>query len=142
MTEKTRKDVKKLKCDWVQDPRWDLENSEGFEAYRDELAAFRYERERQRKERRAEKLKLKMRAAKSGLNVGIMEDVERLEARANDQRDGVARLLRHYFEMAGVPVGGDVASEIDSIADSMVNAAVMKTQAELLRESGQSNVKG
>lgn len=37
---KTREDVEKLKKDWEWDPCWDIETTEGFEKYRDELVAF------------------------------------------------------------------------------------------------------
>jgi hypothetical protein len=32
--------VEKLKADWLRDPCWDIEDTEGFEGYRDHLAAF------------------------------------------------------------------------------------------------------
>jgi hypothetical protein len=40
---KTRQDVDQLKETWLGDPCWDIENTEGFEAYRDELIAYRNE---------------------------------------------------------------------------------------------------
>ena len=36
----TRDDVEKLKANWEGDPIWDLEDTEGYQAYRDELKAF------------------------------------------------------------------------------------------------------
>jgi hypothetical protein len=41
-TPKTREEVEKLKQDWLQDPSWDIENTEGFELYRNELRIFRH----------------------------------------------------------------------------------------------------
>jgi len=38
---KTRAEVNELKENWQADPCWDLEDTEGFEDYRKELAAFR-----------------------------------------------------------------------------------------------------
>lgn len=37
---KTRYEVEKLKTAWVKDPCWDIEATEGFEDYKDELAFF------------------------------------------------------------------------------------------------------
>ena len=37
---KTREEVEKLKREWVSDPIWDIEDTEGFEEYREELLEF------------------------------------------------------------------------------------------------------
>lgn len=41
----TREDVEDLKRNWQQDPCWDLADTEGFEEYREELAAFQQQYE-------------------------------------------------------------------------------------------------
>jgi len=41
----TREQIEKLKASWAADPCWDIEDTDGFEEYRDELAAFAAERE-------------------------------------------------------------------------------------------------
>lgn len=38
---KTRKEIEALKTNWLRDPCWDVEGTEGFEAHHDELLAFR-----------------------------------------------------------------------------------------------------
>lgn len=43
---KTREEVEALKAEWANDPCWDLEKTEGFEEYHDELFAFTIEQER------------------------------------------------------------------------------------------------
>jgi len=41
LSEKAIRDkVEKLKQDWVKDPCWDIEDTEGFEGFREELQAF------------------------------------------------------------------------------------------------------
>ena len=40
MAEVTREDVEILKENWAADPIWDLEGTEGFEEYQEELKAF------------------------------------------------------------------------------------------------------
>lgn len=42
---KTRDEVENLKIEWEKDPQWEIEETEGFEDYRDELTAFRFEKE-------------------------------------------------------------------------------------------------
>lgn len=37
----TDEDVAALKANWIADDCWDIENTEGFEAYHDELLDFR-----------------------------------------------------------------------------------------------------
>lgn len=38
---KTREEIEALKANWLKDDCWDIETTEGFELYRDELLAFR-----------------------------------------------------------------------------------------------------
>jgi len=38
---KTREDVEFLKSNWISDPCWDIENTEEFEEYSNELLKFR-----------------------------------------------------------------------------------------------------
>lgn len=37
---KTREDVEALKSNWMSDPCWDIEETEGFEQYHNELVKF------------------------------------------------------------------------------------------------------
>lgn len=37
---KTRAEVEQLKLDWCSDPMWDIEDTEGFEDYKDELVTY------------------------------------------------------------------------------------------------------
>ena len=49
MTTKTKDEIEKLKNSWKHDPIWDIEDTEGFEEYYDELLAWRQEYEAERK---------------------------------------------------------------------------------------------
>jgi chromosome segregation ATPase len=40
MAEKTRAEIEHLKQNWLDDPCWDIERTEGFEDHHDELKAF------------------------------------------------------------------------------------------------------
>lgn len=43
---KTRKDVENLKNNWCDDPCWDIETTEGFEEYKEELLEFSIEQKK------------------------------------------------------------------------------------------------
>lgn len=42
---KTREEIEALKRNWAEDSCWDLEDTEGFEDHREELTAFRLQKE-------------------------------------------------------------------------------------------------
>lgn len=44
---KNKNEIESLKQQWVNDPIWDLENTEGFEAHGEELLAFRLKKEKE-----------------------------------------------------------------------------------------------
>jgi hypothetical protein len=57
---KSRLEIQVLKSTWAEDPHWDIEDTEGFEAHREELLAFHEEQamlweEESRKRKRANK---------------------------------------------------------------------------------------
>lgn len=56
MTTKTNEEIEALKQSWKKDPCWDIEDSDGFEAYRAELIAWReqYEAECEAKNKERE----------------------------------------------------------------------------------------
>lgn len=133
LPEVTREDVEKLKQDWLTDGSWDLYDTEGFEAYRDELKAFQEEQEA-RRDAEAQR-RLKVEAEELGVTPAVMAKIKAFNARAEGQKEQAARLLKHYFEGAGVPVTTDTMAEITSIADCIVDAAVAATQSALLKAS-------
>lgn len=73
--------VDELKSQWVRDPIWDIEDTEGFEDYHDELLAFRLKKEAEWGAARREQLLLK--AEKVGMpgNITLARYVEWLEKR-------------------------------------------------------------
>jgi hypothetical protein len=38
---KTEKEIEDLKANWIKDPCWDIEDTEGFEEHKEELLAYR-----------------------------------------------------------------------------------------------------
>lgn len=86
---KTRAEVNELKENWQVDPCWDLEDTEGFEDYRKELAAFRLSYEYELgKTSLVKDLEEKIKAKETEIN-----DLRRLvrilkESRFNDKTEG------------------------------------------------------
>lgn len=72
-TTRTGPEILELKCGWLRDNCWDIEETEGFEAHRDELLAFRLQCEAEWK------AKLQSRAAELGCTVALVQYLEGLE---------------------------------------------------------------
>jgi hypothetical protein len=81
---KPREEVDKLKAVWAADPCWDIEDTEGFEAHREELIAFRQEVESRIQQEWIRKLETK--AIELGVpdNLKLAEYVINLEFRLED----------------------------------------------------------
>jgi hypothetical protein len=60
---KTREEVEALKINWHDDPNWDIEETDGFEEYKDELLAYRKQSEKEwedARQKRHDELALKL----------------------------------------------------------------------------------
>ena len=77
----TREQVENLKRQWLADGSWDIEDSPGFEDYREELAAFARETGRRRGRERAALLSAKARELGCPGNLELAQYVLGLEAR-------------------------------------------------------------
>lgn len=69
---KSQEEIQALKDSWLKNPIWNIEKSEGFEEYEDELLAFRKETEERWDEKREERRK--QRARDFGAQTGIWDD--------------------------------------------------------------------
>jgi len=90
----TREDVEHLKCDWASDGTWDLETTEGFEEYREELLVFRLQTEAEWRQRRQAALERKAEELGVPGNVKLAEYVLQLERRLDKMGDALDRLYR------------------------------------------------
>jgi hypothetical protein len=103
VTEITREDVEILKADWEADPIWDLEGTEGFEAYRDELKTFfdakkaEWEARREQDERKRI-AKIHEKADELGCSFGVAQYIANLEGRIKHLERQVGVLLEHSDE--------------------------------------------
>lgn len=55
LIQKTREEIEALKENWLYDPCWDIENTEGFEAHREELEKFHKEKQQEWTKRNLER---------------------------------------------------------------------------------------
>ncbi len=53
MTTQTPEEIQKLKESWLRDPCWDIEDTKGFEDHKEELLAFRKQKEAEWEDKRA-----------------------------------------------------------------------------------------
>lgn len=74
---RTQAEIDQLKHEWQRDPCWDLADTEGFEAHRDELAAF--SRAQTVHYLRAERQRLRDKADNLGCSVPLVKYMEALE---------------------------------------------------------------
>lgn len=91
-TPKTADELEALKSNWLKDPCWDLEDTDGFEAHYDELLAFRLQDEAMRSA--SYKRRLEQAAARLGIpdNLTLAEVVVGLEERVRDLLERVDAL--------------------------------------------------
>jgi polyhydroxyalkanoate synthesis regulator phasin len=106
----TREDVETLKADWVADPIWDLDGTEGFESYHDELKAFsdakKAEWEAQREQEEQQRISgIHRKAEELGCSFGVAQYISCLEGRVKHLERQVGILLEHsdaaYREVRG-----------------------------------------
>lgn len=89
-TAKTKGQIEALKQDWTNDPCWDIEDTEGFEAHRVELLAFRLQKEAEWTAAREASIRAGMQRLKIDSRelydclVGLIDRVQRLEQRLCD----------------------------------------------------------
>lgn len=77
----TKEELQKLKQNWLNDPIWDIEDTEGFEDHYEELKAYRKEREAVWDKHRTEQLI--QRSIKMGVpgNTELVRYIEGLECK-------------------------------------------------------------
>jgi hypothetical protein len=90
---KSQAEIADLKAQWRADPCWDIEETEGFEAHKEELVAYRLWVEVEARLARQEQLATKAREIGCDGNLDLAEYVLRLEQQ-------VAKLVKRVDELA------------------------------------------
>lgn len=87
---RTNDEITELKLNWSEDPCWDIENTEGFEAHYAELLAWRVKTEA---ESSAIELDRQLaRANELKIDVHVLKIIETLEARITELEDKIESL--------------------------------------------------
>jgi MFS superfamily sulfate permease-like transporter len=89
---KTLEEIQELKIAWRNDPVWDIEDTEGFEDYYDELLAYRKKVQQKRKDQQEKELILK--ADKIGVpgNVTLAKYIDYMEWRIKQLEEVVREI--------------------------------------------------
>jgi hypothetical protein len=128
---KTRDEVEDLKRQWLQDPIWDLEDSgEGFEAYHDELLAFRLEKEAEWERLIEERLRADAEAW--GVDVATASEIQALTAQAHERRAYAKRTLVFHIDPR-LNMRCDAIAEVEAALDAIVEAAVAEARVVILK---------
>jgi hypothetical protein len=94
MTIKSKRQIAHLKRQWLADPSWDIEDTQGFEDYAVELARFRVEQEKKWAEERQTSLLAKSASLGCYGNTILAAYIERLENRLAEMEDRLVYLER------------------------------------------------
>jgi hypothetical protein len=81
---KTRAEVNKLESNWLSDSCWDIENTEGFEEYYEELFNFRIAWEKHWTQARHERIVEQMEEMGLEGNTKLFDHLVRLEERIEE----------------------------------------------------------
>jgi hypothetical protein len=119
----TREDVERLKQNWLKDPCWDIEDTEGFENFRDELFEYRKAEE----DRWAEKCyrEAQTKAANLGVSIETIIQIERLENTVSASTRRASKMLCHALNIE--------IEEAEGLVDDLVAATIASTKIELLK---------
>jgi hypothetical protein len=89
---RTNEEILALKSQWTSDPCWDIEDTEGFAAHREELLAYRQAKEAEWAQERL--ARLEKRAAELGVpgNLSLARYVDGLEWRIEQMAESIKQL--------------------------------------------------
>lgn len=126
----TREEVESLKRSWWADPEWELEHTIGFEAYHDELLAYRLAKEKEWEEERKARDIAKVEKFR---NLKLHERI-RINSRLEVTRvvgGWVYQSHENFEDQNGVAISCAFVPMVSSqIMDDMVNDLVRSIEAE------------
>lgn len=124
---RTPEEIERLFENWKEDPCWDLEFTEGFEAHHDEL--LRLSRSWKAECDRRWDQRMLREAHQLGLPRQLYEDVVyRAEVRERSDSESAAKYLAHHLR------GDERHAEAESIVSHIVDAASWKAVGEIAKQ--------
>lgn len=94
---KSRKKVEELKKNWMNDPCWDIYETEGFEEYRDELFEFQKRRETENEEIRLKELNDKADSLGISGNIKLAQYILNLEWKISSLSDKIQSIQGQLY---------------------------------------------
>lgn len=89
-TVRSEEELNDLKTDWLNDPCWDIEETEGFEVWHDDLLAWRQEIEAEAALNESQRIGYK--TAALGISATLLRYIERLESRIDQLEQKIEAL--------------------------------------------------
>lgn len=132
---KTTKQIQSLKENWLNDPCWDIEETEGFEDHKDELKEYRLKCEDEQNEKY--RLKLNQRALQLRISPEIVEKIESKFSISDEKKREVGKRLVHYFNLS-IKGGTDLymVDEIIDMVDTLTECTQQASEAAILKFVG------
>lgn len=133
----TPEEIDHLKKSWLADPCWDIEDTEGFEAHRAELLAFRLEQDKISEQRAKERNEREIQSVMKRRNLPnavVARMVLYEEWQAERNKKSALSLLIHLFQ---VTASGQQADEgdLESLFTYFTEAAVASANIDRILES-------
>ena len=94
---KSRKKVEELKNNWMNDPCWDIYETEGFEEYRDELFEFQKRVEKENEEIRLKELNDKADSLGISGNIKLAQYILNLEWKISSLSDKIQSIQGQLY---------------------------------------------
>ena len=134
---KTPEEIQALKDNWLNDPCYDLEETEGFHHHKQELLYFREEKESEWAQKESDRIH--ERAHALGVPVETMEEIEALETNKVCFTERAKVKLIYYlaaFKPNGCkPFTADEIRDIGEIVDHIILAATITVELQELKKT-------
>lgn len=126
---KTQEEIEALKSNWIKDPCWDIEDTEGFEDHKEELLAYRLQIEADIQEEAVERAERRKRVVHMDTGIhrqevaGVIHTFAEIEAHTESQGNYIAyastREMITQLELMQTQVRATLllAAQVQRIAD-------------------------
>lgn len=137
---RTKDEIAALKLRWIENPHWDIEDSEGFEWHREELKEWRNYiieiLEIQNVQR------LFGEAHEAGVSIETMREIQASQKEQECQREAAHKLIELYMsetlERIGFTIGPEQVDQLKAMVDHIICAAMCGAHAMNLRAGGRA----
>lgn len=131
-TLRTDQEIESLKDSWKNDPCWDIETTDGFEAYRIPLQAWRKKYVADLED--SQQADLEREAIKLGLNVADTHALRSARRRVAKETEAAVIQLRRLFNSVGL-LYEDLDADLGQFVSHTIDAAVATMNVALLERN-------